>query len=344
MATIPNPSSGYEVRDTSPIRARDSVAYSTPSHNCELEKGHSHISHQDNLHPAVNGTHTHGLAPSPTLNDSLLHRAGTTGTVHLSTEQYERLLLGQAAGGNFGGNTQGTQGTVTRRFGSPTVLGIISYLMVLTPTACFFMEWAGTGPSSLITIIGDFYFLGGLGMVIAGVMEWVLGNTFTMVVFITYGGFWLSVGVFNDPMHGVASALADGGNNLEYNHGVMFYFAFWSFLSFLFMIGSVRTHMVNVYIFFTLGMYYAFISAGFGAFGDGNSRLGTRLLKAGGAFAFADVVGGWYLALALICESVDMPFRLPLGNLSNFLRRRDDRVARSSTKNQEDFSTSGHVV
>lgn len=47
-------------------------------------------------------------------------------------------------------------------------------------------------------------------------------------------------------MHGVASALADGGNNLEYNHGVMFYFAFWSFLSFLFMIGSVRTHMVNV--------------------------------------------------------------------------------------------------
>lgn len=309
MANVPNPSSGYEVRDTSPIRARDSVAYSTPSHNCEPEKGHSHISHQDNLHPAVNGIHTHGLAPSPTLNDSLLHRTGTTGTVHLSTEQYERLLLGQAAGGNlggnYGGNTQGTQGTVTKRFGSPTVLGVISYLMVLTPTACFFMEWAGTGPSSLITIIGDFYFLGGLGMVIAGVMEWVsfgkermakscLLTTYSTLRFLETRSQWvrtsisqwlcraeavlqlyssptvasgespacpsllsthgahllsfdrLSVGVFNDPMHGVASALADGGNNLEYNHGVMFYFAFWSFLSFLFMVGSVRTHMVNV--------------------------------------------------------------------------------------------------
>lgn len=56
----------------------------------------------------------------------------------------------------------------------------------------------------------------------------------------------LSAGVLNDPMHGVASALSDGGNNVQYNHGVMFYFAFWSFLSFLFMFGSVRTHMVNV--------------------------------------------------------------------------------------------------
>lgn len=132
--------------------------------------------------------------------------------------------------------------------------------------------------------------------------------------------------------------------------------------------------------------YIQLVSVGFGAFGDGNSKTGTRLrksffspyfenqlaydvspalVKAGGAFAFvsipsspspvkcaaansmtfqADVVGGWYLAFALIFESVDMPFRLPLGDLSNFLRRKDARPAQSTTQNQDDFATVGRAT
>lgn len=44
---------------------------------------------------------------------------------------------------------------------------------------------------SATTIIGAFYFLGGLCMVLAGLLEWVLGNTFPFVVFTTFGGeFW----------------------------------------------------------------------------------------------------------------------------------------------------------
>jgi hypothetical protein len=35
------------------------------------------------------------------------------------------------------------------------------------------MSWDGTAPTSLTGIIGDFYFIGGLGMTIGGVFEWV---------------------------------------------------------------------------------------------------------------------------------------------------------------------------
>lgn len=40
---------------------------------------------------------------------------------------------------------------------------------------------------------GTIYFFGGTLQIIGAVMEWILGNTFSMVVFGTYGAFWLTL-------------------------------------------------------------------------------------------------------------------------------------------------------
>lgn len=38
----------------------------------------------------------------------------------------------------------------------------------------------------------DYWFFGGLLMLLGGFLEWILGNTFSSVVFLTFGAFWLT--------------------------------------------------------------------------------------------------------------------------------------------------------
>ncbi|KAJ7901368.1 GPR1/FUN34/yaaH family-domain-containing protein [Mycena leptocephala] len=242
---------------------------------------------------------------------------------------------------NLAGTAQGDLSN-PKQFGNPTAFAIISYLLALTPTVCILMSWDGTAPTSLTSIIGDFYFIGGLGMTIGGVFEWVLGNTFPFVVFSTFGGFWFSLGVLFDPSKGIASAFTDGTNSPAFNHGVQFYFTFWAILCFLYLIAALRTNIVFVYVFFTLVLTFAFLAAAYRQAGLGNPSMSLTFrgvpfylyplqfefqqpspaVKTAGACGFANIVGGWYLAVVLIFAAVEMPFDLPVGDLQDSSRGR----------------------
>lgn len=50
--------------------------------------------------------------------------------------------------------------------------------------------------------------------------------------------------------------------------------------------------------------------------------LSQQIVKAGGAFEFVVVCASGYLFVALMLESVEMPFRLPLGDLSNVFTKK----------------------
>ncbi|KAF5334868.1 hypothetical protein D9758_014279 [Tetrapyrgos nigripes] len=242
---------------------------------------------------------------------------GSRPPVQLTPEQYEKLFL-QPGG-------RAPQGTFALRFGNPTPLPILGYLLCLTPTACYLMQWGGADSTSMVTLCGPFYFVGGLTMVVGGVMEWILGNTFPFVVFVVFGTFWLALGVTNDPMHNITAAYnsTGGAASVAYNNGVMFYFIFWALTVAIFCVGALRTNLVFVGIFFTLIFTFAFLAAGYGFVANGNLSYANTMLKAAGAWAFANVAIAWYLFSALILASVDMPFSLPVGDLSGFLKRRD---------------------
>jgi uncharacterized protein len=93
--------------------------------------------------------------------------------IQLTPEQYERLFL------QPGGVLPASTGSLSRRLGNPTPLGIMAYLLCLTPTACFLMGWGGSDATSLVTMVGAYYFIGGLALVTAGVMEWVCFTFFS---------------------------------------------------------------------------------------------------------------------------------------------------------------------
>lgn len=59
------------------------------------------------------------------------------------------------------------------KFGNPAPLGLIAFILVQAPTAFIQMGWGGSSAAANTVLIGPYYLLGGLALIISGVMEWV---------------------------------------------------------------------------------------------------------------------------------------------------------------------------
>lgn len=118
-------------------------------------------------------------------------------TVTMSAEQYERMFFQP---------TGPAKGDYAKRFANPTLLGLIGFLVPYTSTIFCLIGWGGaTPPTSLVGLSGDYYFLGAIAMNIAGICEFILGNTFPFAVFIIFGTHWgsLAVRCVHTACHGV---------------------------------------------------------------------------------------------------------------------------------------------
>lgn len=58
-------------------------------------------------------------------------------------------------------------------------------------------------------------FFGGVLQILGAIGEWILGNTFPMCLFFTYGTFWIVAGTQLIPWFGVGVQYSTTGNNLH---------------------------------------------------------------------------------------------------------------------------------
>jgi succinate-acetate transporter protein len=72
------------------------------------------------------------------------------------------------------------------------------------------MGWRGAGGGGAASL-PVFIFMGGMLQLIGAFLEFFLGNTFSFVVFSTFGGFWLAFGTTMVPSFGTAAAYAETG-------------------------------------------------------------------------------------------------------------------------------------
>ncbi|KIY44112.1 hypothetical protein FISHEDRAFT_78027 [Fistulina hepatica ATCC 64428] len=241
--------------------------------------------------------------------DNALHLTNTGHTMHLTDEQYDRLFQHMTAAGHTA--------RPPHKFGDPTAMGLMCFLLVLTPTSTYLMGWGGSSSAAFAAIVGPYYMFGGAGLIIAGIMEWIINNAFACAVFITFGSFWAGLGCLEDPMHDAAAAFATGTKSVDYNTGLMLYFAFWALACIVFLIASFRTNLMFVIIFMALIPTFALLSAAYGVIARNGDAV--KILQASGAFGWICCCAGWYLTLSLVCMTTDMPFTLPIGDLSGFL-------------------------
>lgn len=182
------------------------------------------------------------------------------------------------------------------------------------------MGFRGTTSNGQLSLIGTYYSMGAIGMITAGILEWILGNTFPFLVFFTFGTFWLSLGTFVEPLHQVTSTLAATPADLYAPQA--FYLLLWSIFVFFLTTAAFRTNVVLVIILFCVAMTFLMLSAGYFYLAEQVMDKGGNLLISAGAFGFAACVAGLYLLFDLVLASTEFPFQLPLGDLSGFLKKR----------------------
>jgi len=107
--------------------------------------------------------------------------------------------------------------------------------------------------NSMILAMGIFY--GGIGQVIAGIMEWKKNNTFGMTAFISYGLFWLTlVGLLVLPKVGLGTA-ADP-------KAMACYLLIWGLFTLFMFVGTLKINRALQFIFGSLILLFFLLAAG----------------------------------------------------------------------------------
>lgn len=250
-------------------------------------------------------------------SDAALKKLRTAGSISISPELFEKLYLTPQ---------HKVSGDLRRTFGNPTPIALIGFLLSLTPLSWALMGWRGAGNSGA-SGTGTYFFFGGLLMILGSVGEWIIGNTFPFVVFGSFGAFWLGFAATLTPEYNAFGAyasdpnnIAEGLNTVGFRSGFAFFFISMGLMCFIYLICSLRTNICFFMIFFTLVFAFAFLSAAYLQANNGHVELATSLQKAGGAFAFVTCIFGWWIFAAIMLASLDFPFQLPVGDLSQFVK------------------------
>lgn len=112
-----------------------------------------------------NGNHV-DYAPYANGNGANLTQTPTNFTI--TNEQFERLYLSP--------RNQPVKGDLRKTFANPTVLGVAGFAVGLTPLSAQLIGWrgAGGGMGDAQATVAATVFFGGLCLVIAGLLEFVL--------------------------------------------------------------------------------------------------------------------------------------------------------------------------
>ncbi|KAG9073100.1 hypothetical protein KI688_000887 [Linnemannia hyalina] len=162
-------------------------------------------------------------------------------------------------------------------------------------------------PGNIIT--GTAMFYGGLGQVIAGLLEYRNGNTFGGTTFCSYGLYWISYATLLIPSFGVAAAYADFPE--EYNTAIGIYFLGWTIFTFLMWTLTWKSNLASTALFFCLGMTYLFSTISSLA----HLEPGNTVQRFGGGMGMVTSSIAWYSAMADLSNNQNSYYTLPLGQL-----------------------------
>ncbi|KAL4902060.1 hypothetical protein BDW74DRAFT_181219 [Aspergillus multicolor] len=262
------------------------------------------------------------------IDDMHLNRMKTAESVFLpiSRETFEKLYLSP--------KHPSVQGDLRKKFGNPTPICLMGFLIASTPHACMLMGWRGAGGNGS-ALVPAYIFFGGIVQILGGIGEWIIGNTFSCAIFFTYGTFWLVQGGGLMPFFASGMNYSPTGNSFEgqqtegYAATIGFYYLFLSLLTFIYLICSIRTNVCLFSALFLLVITFALVAAAFFQTANGAHELAEKLLVAGGAFNFTLCIPVWHIFLTQILEAVDFPISLPVGDLSSVIPGRSQKMRRS---------------
>lgn len=184
--------------------------------------------------------------------------------------------------------------------GNPGPFGLLCFGM----TTCMLMfvvtEWAEK--NFVGTVMSYAMFYGGLGQLVAGILELIKGNTFAGTAFSSYGCFWM--GWFL-----IKLLAADKLINTSFQTGETLYCALWATLTACFFVVTLRKNVCLQTIFSTLVITFSLLAGG---------QWNANCAQAAGYFGFFCGASAIYAAIAFLYED-ELGFKLPGVAPTNFI-------------------------
>ncbi|GAA6028266.1 hypothetical protein JCM8097_006947 [Rhodosporidiobolus ruineniae] len=206
-----------------------------------------------------------------------------------------------------------------KRVGNPGLTGLMVHAVTLMSVSVQFMQFRGvTIPNAFV---GNLWFCAGAYMFLVSIFTMVKGETFSSTVFATFA-LDDSYAAILTPAFGVAAAFGD--DTVGLNNALAMYLFIWNGAFMSIWLASLRTNICLIVLFFgvTMGVWLLagsyIVLANLAADGLTTSSSYRALAKSGGAFLFLSACSGFYLVLVQIFESVDMPFALPVGDVTPY--------------------------
>jgi len=192
-----------------------------------------------------------------------------------------------------------------RVIANPAPLGLFAFGATWYLLSMFNVFARGVSIPNVVLSLAIFY--GGVAQILAGMWEFVTGNTFGATMFTTYGAFWLSYATFYIPSLGIASAY--NGNDQMFGSALGIYYSCWFIISALFLVGSLRSTvgMIVMFSFLTLTFMLLMIDRFTGS---------VAVFKAAGAFGIITAFVAFYVGLSGLMTRDHGIFTLPVGPLN----------------------------
>lgn len=257
--------------------------------------------------------------------DEAKHHIRTAQSISISPELLEKLCLSS--------QTQ-IKDKQRHAFGNPLPIGLVGFLIALTPLSCDLMGWRGAGGNGAAGI-GAYFFFGGALQVMAGIFGWAMGDTFGSAIFATYGAWFFSFAATQVPSFAAFSSYATPGEDPTtgwatqgFNASFGFLTLWMSVMSAVFFICSFRANICFVVIFLALTLAFAFLTAAYWYFAldyVGNAAYAGKMVVGAGSSAFVAVSFGWWVFVSTMLATLDFPFQLPVGDLTTIIKGASDK-------------------
>jgi succinate-acetate transporter protein len=179
-----------------------------------------------------------------------------------------------------------TPASTAAGFADPGPLGLAAFA-----ATTFFLSTVNAGllPASVEGgVLGLALFYGGVAQLLAGMWEFVKGNTFGALAFSSYGGFWLSFWY-------LLGHLPDASAN-DLNKALGTYLLAWTIFTGYMFLASIRTSGVIMAVFLFLFLTFLFLTIG--KYADS-----TGIGKVGGWLGLVTAAAAWYGSFAGVFNS-----------------------------------------
>ncbi|WVQ82282.1 hypothetical protein IAT38_004410 [Cryptococcus sp. DSM 104549] len=191
-----------------------------------------------------------------------------------------------------------------RKFADPTAIGLYSFALPSFLLNLYNVQARGVTVPNFILGVALGY--GGLGLFVAGLMEWASGNTFAATTFTTYGSFWLAFGINLVPQFEVIKSYPTPE---MYEDALGMFLCCYGAITFLFGVAALRSSVGLVLVFITLDCHFWILGAGYLAHSE-------TTIKVGGGFGLLTAACGAYVATSTLHTKDSSYFLLPIGDLS----------------------------